>query len=189
MNMANKNLNQTSMRRVGKNESGFSLLELMVAICILGVGLLVIATMQIGSINASSDANGVSEATTLAALQMEALFSLPYRSNQADDDKNHTDLRETSFVADPSDASALGLYNPFPDDRAIFDPQNIDLLNPANNTYPPDHWRIEDRYTIMWNISTDAEMENTKTVQVVVAWNDSGTGRFVSVLRVIPRII
>ena len=189
MNMIQANLNQTLKGKYRNAEKGFSLLEVMIAVCVLSIGLLAIASMQLGTVNANTQAIGVSEAVVIAEFQMETLLSLQYGFDRNNDNKNHAELQETSLVFDPSDGGGFGLNNPFPVNSFIFDPGNINLANPALSTYPPDHWRIEGDYTVMWNISTDAEIVNTKTVQVLVAWDNNGAGGIVSIRRVIPRII
>jgi len=179
--------------RARKADRGFTLLEIMLAIGILSIGLLAIASMQISAVRGNSSARDTSEAATLAELQMETLMSLPYRFELALDNQNHAELQETSVVFDPSDATGLGLNNPFPVDTRLFNPSAYALTAPGTNTYPPDHFRIEDNYripyTIFWNVTTDAEINNTKSVRVLVVWvDDAGVGRIVSMQRVIPRI-
>jgi prepilin-type N-terminal cleavage/methylation domain-containing protein len=180
-------------RPIEQTDGGFTILEIMLAIGILSIGLLAIASMQISAVRGNSSARDISEAATLAELQMETLMSLPYRFELALDNQNHAELQETSAVFDPSDAAGLGLNNPFPVDTRLFNPSAYDMANPAANTYPPDHFRTEDKYripyTIMWNVTTDAEINNTKSVRVLVVWvDDGGVGRIVSMQRVIPRI-
>ena len=58
-----------------KNEKGFSLVELLIAIFLLTVGLLAVAGMQTTAINANSFANKLSTATALAQEVMEDLLS------------------------------------------------------------------------------------------------------------------
>jgi prepilin-type N-terminal cleavage/methylation domain-containing protein len=181
------------VRRTRKTDGGFTLVEIMLAIGILSIGLLAIASMQISAVRGNSSARDTSEAATLAELQVETLMSLPYRFELALDNQNHAELQETAAVFDPSDGTGLGLNNPFPVDTRLFNPSAYDLANPGANTYPPDHFRTEDNYripyTILWNVTTDAEINNTKSVRVLVVWvDDSGVGRIVSMQRVIPRI-
>ncbi len=59
------------------NQSGFTLIELMVAITIFAIGLLSIAGMQITSINSNTASFQRTEAASLAQDEMEFLFSLP----------------------------------------------------------------------------------------------------------------
>jgi type IV pilus assembly protein PilV len=75
-----------------KKEEGFTLIEVMVALSILMVGLLGLASMQVASIKGNFFANRVTEGSVLASDRLEKLFSLPY---------THADLASGSHT-DPS---------------------------------------------------------------------------------------
>ena len=181
--MKKQDLPLSSKGKVHKNENGFTLVEIMVAVCVLSIGLLAIASMQLGAVSANARAIDTSEASTLAELQMETLLSLQYRFSLIQDNQNHLDLQDTN--AD----EIAGLLNPFPDERPIFDPANLAGWIAAN---PPDHQRTESTdkytYTIYWNVATNAEINDTKTIHVIVTWADKEAGHRVSIRRVIPRI-
>ncbi len=70
----------------GYNEKGFTLLEVIVAISILTIGLLGVASMQVSAIRGNASAFGITEATSWASDQMEKLIVLPY---------DHADLQDT----------------------------------------------------------------------------------------------
>jgi prepilin-type N-terminal cleavage/methylation domain-containing protein len=59
-------------------ERGFTLLELMVAIAILSIGILAVATMQSSAIRANHRGYRLTESTTLAQDRLEYLISQPY---------------------------------------------------------------------------------------------------------------
>lgn len=61
-----------------KKEEGFTLLEVIVAISILTVGLLGLATMQVTSIKGNFFASRVTEGSAVASDRLEKLFALPY---------------------------------------------------------------------------------------------------------------
>jgi type IV pilus assembly protein PilV len=63
------------MRRQMRNQDGFTLLELLVAISIIAVGLLAAASMQGVAINSDSVANRVSVGSSLAQQVAEDLIS------------------------------------------------------------------------------------------------------------------
>jgi len=67
-------------------EGGFTLIEVMVAISILTIGLLAIASMQTSAIQGNSFATKVTEGTTLAQDRMEELLSLSYNDALLDPD-------------------------------------------------------------------------------------------------------
>lgn len=58
-----------------KNEKGFSLVELLIAVFLLTVGLLTVAAMQTTAINYNSWANRLTTATALAQEVMEDLLA------------------------------------------------------------------------------------------------------------------
>jgi len=59
-----------------RNQNGFTLLELLVAISLLAIGLLATATMQVIAINATSYANRISVATRVGQQVAEEIISL-----------------------------------------------------------------------------------------------------------------
>jgi len=68
------------------NQKGFTLLEVIVAISILTIGLLAVASMQVSAIRGNASAYGITEATSWASDQIEKLIVLPY---------DHADLQDT----------------------------------------------------------------------------------------------
>ena len=62
----------------GQNEKGFSLIEVLIAMVILGFGLLAIGGMQIVSIRGGYSSNNVTQATILAQSKLEDLKQLAY---------------------------------------------------------------------------------------------------------------
>lgn len=61
----------------GKRESGFTLIEVMIAMAILGVGLMSIAVAQLTAIKVSSRSKNLQQAMFLAREQMDDLEALP----------------------------------------------------------------------------------------------------------------
>ena len=61
-----------------KAQSGFTLVEVMIAISILTVGLLGVATMQMSAIRGNGFSNDTTTALALAEEKMEQLLSLSY---------------------------------------------------------------------------------------------------------------
>lgn len=59
-------------------ESGFSLLEMMIAMTILAIGLLGVAALQITAINGSAYSMKYNQATVHVSDQFEALKNAPY---------------------------------------------------------------------------------------------------------------
>lgn len=80
--------------------SGFTLIEILIALAIFAIGILAIASLQIKSINTNAAARMQSEATVAAVDCMERLLSLPYE---------HPDLDESSGIQQ----TQVGVYTVF----------------------------------------------------------------------------
>lgn len=65
-------------REERENEAGFTLLEVIVAVSILTVGLLAVATMQTTAIQGNDNAYRITEGTNWVQNRLEALIGLPY---------------------------------------------------------------------------------------------------------------
>ena len=61
-------------------ESGFTLLEVIIAISILTFGLLAVASMQLTAIHGNYNASNITEATTVAQDRLELFLSQPYNT-------------------------------------------------------------------------------------------------------------
>lgn len=61
-----------------KNNEGYTLIELLIAISILSVGLLAVATMQISSIRVNDTARKMTRRATMAQDRLEYIMSLKY---------------------------------------------------------------------------------------------------------------
>ena len=59
-------------------EAGFTLIEVIVAISILSIGLLAVASMQTAAIRGNDNAYRITEGVTWAQDRLEYLLSLPY---------------------------------------------------------------------------------------------------------------
>ena len=61
-----------------RNDEGYTLIEVLIAIAILAVGLLAVATMQISSIRVNDTARRMTRRATMAQDRLEYLMSLNY---------------------------------------------------------------------------------------------------------------
>ena len=72
-------------RRHGRSQSGFNLIEVMVALGILAFGILAVASMQESSLLASSRAYNITDGTCVAMDQMENLSGLAFTDPRLND--------------------------------------------------------------------------------------------------------
>lgn len=82
-----------------KRQEGFTILEVLVAISILTVGLLAVASMQVAGMHTNAQAKNVTEGINWAQDKLEELIALPYN------DPNNLGLH------DVDNDGALGLGN------------------------------------------------------------------------------
>jgi type IV pilus modification protein PilV len=126
-------------------QSGFTLIEAMVAMLILTIGILSLYTMQVSAIQGNSTASQITLAATSGANQLEDIFAMDYDA-----------------LVDTDGDSAGGLYD-------TNNPLNLANGNADGNATTPDG------YTIYWNVATDLPMPFTKRVVVSVVRSDRGT--------------
>jgi type IV pilus assembly protein PilV len=67
-----------------KNDEGFSLIEVLIALIFLAIGLLAIASLQVTSVRGNFFSNNLMQATYVAQSRLELLQNLPYNSSQLD---------------------------------------------------------------------------------------------------------
>ena len=67
----------TKMENTGKDQ-GFTLIEVLIAMCIFSIGILAVASMQISAMTGNSVANRATIRVVNAQLTLEELIALPY---------------------------------------------------------------------------------------------------------------
>ena len=144
------------------SQAGFTIIEVMIGICIFAIGVLAVCNMQLSGIKGSATARHYTEASTIAMDKIESLMVLPYEDGA---------LSDRDGDGNPTSGGNLGLFDA---------------------TELTADWKEDDpsgQYTIFWNVAEDDLSENTKTVSVIVVWNGTGMRRSVSMQRAIPEII
>ena len=89
------------MKPVKKNtntERGFTLVEIIVAICVFSIGMLAVASMQVSGTQGTASAKWNTGATVWASDQMEKIISLPY---------DHPDLADGAHAGVTEDQYAI----------------------------------------------------------------------------------
>lgn len=137
-------------------EKGFTLIELMIAMVVLGIGILALIQMQVAAMSGNSSANQMTIATTLAQDQIERLKRLSFFD---------------AALADANAGNNGALTNPTDDES--FD--QTDAGNPINESSGTTGLR---RYRRFWSIADDTPIQGVKTVVVFVYWGtvDEDTG-------------
>jgi type IV pilus assembly protein PilV len=69
---------ETHKKIIIKKQSGFTLIEVMIALVVLAAGLLALATMQIVSIRSNAFSSEMTYATMLAQTRLEQIRNMPY---------------------------------------------------------------------------------------------------------------
>lgn len=92
------------MRSFQQSNKGFTLVEVLIAMFILAVGLLGIASMQVTAIRANSEANTLSVASSLAQGVMEELMA-----KDNDDPLFSVDAADVVWDLAPDDAGETNL--------------------------------------------------------------------------------
>lgn len=139
-----------------RNENGFTLIEILIAIVILGIAFMSLATMQISCISGNSNASQLTRAIILAQDKMEEIKGLnPQHPDLADANPgNNANLRQS---IDPGDS----------DHRE----SRIEIKGESTQSMPDLHYGS---YTRIWNVADNTPLPGRKTVVVIVTW---GSGR------------
>ena len=129
-------------------EKGFTLIELMIAMIVLGIGILALIQMQVAAMSGNLSANQMTIATTLAQDEIEQLKRLALSDAALTDTNagNNADLTST-----PNAASL----------------DHTDANNPINERGGTTGLR---RYRRFWNVADDTPTQGVKTVVVFVFW-------------------
>ena len=137
-------------------EKGFTLIELMIAMIVLGIGILALIEMQVAAMSGNSSANQMTIATTLAQDQIERLKGLSFFDAALTD----TNVGNNGALTNPTDDESFDL---------------TDASNPINESGGTTGLR---RYRRFWNIADNTPIQGVKTVVVFVYWGtvDEDTG-------------
>ena len=144
------------------NNSGFTLLELLVAMIIFAVGILGASAMQLSSISGNNHGRVVSEASNVAADRIETLLSWDYDHPALIDDDDGKDETDADSDTDSGDGTAQDADNDGIDDNdGNFGLDDLD--NPDGHVLTADG-----HYDIYWNVAVDNPLQATKTIRFYI---------------------
>ena len=130
-------------------EKGFTLIEMLISICVMAIAFAGLATMQIACINGNAIAGNLTDGITLAQDYVEYLKSLDIDDPLLDD--TNTGNNTTLTTADPGDASTYDFIE-----------TGIDAHGDAGGMY-----------TRICNVSAiDTPVGGAKTVVTIVIWKN-----------------
>jgi len=96
----------TRFKYVRLNQRGYSLIEVLIALGIFAIGFLAVASMQVGANLGTRNACEVSEASALAANQMENLILAPFDSGDLDPAANPHQVSNGKYIIEWSVADS-----------------------------------------------------------------------------------
>lgn len=139
-------------------QKGFTIIEVLIALVILVVGLLSLASLQLGAIRGNHLSNNITIALALSEDKMEELLGMYYESPALQDlvTGNNDDLRriEPGWI----------------DNEEL----NIDETGKEN----------DGPFRRIWNIADNKPIDDNKTISVIVLWdNDNHRVSLTSVKR------
>jgi len=149
-------------------QTGFTLIEILIAITIFAIGMLAVALMQSSAIKGNYSSSSMTEAVTLAQDRLELLMA-----------------REcTDVLIDPDliDTNGNGT-NQDPDDNGIDDGGgNFGLDDTgANADGLAAGQGHSGKFDVSWNIATDEPQNSSRIIKVIVDWQEKGVARSVTV--------
>lgn len=150
--------------RLSRSE-GFTLIELLAGIVVFAFGVLALYRLQISSLEGNSFANDQTQAMVLAEGRMERLMGLPY---------DHDELADTNNNGTNQDADADGVD----DDGGEFGLG--DTI--SGGAVASDHSASNGRYLIYWNVAVDQPVRRSKSLRIIVTWQDKRNIRHQAVL-------
>jgi prepilin-type N-terminal cleavage/methylation domain-containing protein len=153
------------MKRV-KQEEGYTLVEVLVALGILGFGLMAVATMQVTAIKTNAKASGMSQGVTLAQAKVEDLMNLSYSAIVALDDDGDGTNQDADNDGNDDDGGNFGL-NDTVDGGGIVIADDSEL-------------NVNGRYSIYWNVAVNEPAANSSRIRVIVTWTEKGKNKRIS---------
>ena len=141
-------------------QKGYTLLEVLFALGLLGFGLLAVATMQVTAIKTNTRASNLSHGTTLAQAKAEELMNLPY----------------STLVDLDADGNQNGSNQDADNDGVDDDGGNFGLDDTVDSVGNPiadgSDLNVNGGYNIYWNVAVNEPAANSARVRVIVTYTE-----------------
>lgn len=134
--------------KVAIDERGFSMIEVIVAMSLFVIGTMGIMSSQVNTMRINSNTSFIAQGVELANRTVEELLQLDYDDAQ--------------LIDDNGGVAAAGLN----DDTILTADESLQIVTAQNITY-----------NIYWNIQNDYPVANTKTVNIIVTWQNWGVSK------------
>ena len=141
------------MKHIHSN-SGFALIEVLIAMAILTIGILSLFSMQIHSVQGNTKANRQTIESCLDSDKIEQLIGKSY---------NDAELKDVDGDGTNKDLDRNGID----DSGNDFGLDDVTIATADGNLVSPDGL-----YTILWNVAVDYPLPNLKTIRVYVKDNN-----------------
>lgn len=141
-----------------KDNRGFTLTEIMIALAVFTIGILAVNAMQTASIKGNSKARQITEAGNLASDRIEKIITLDYDDPALEDTDGDGTDQDADLDGVDDDGGNFGLNH----DTAATADQNAASL--------------DGNYKIFWNIAVDQPLINNKTIRFIAVYDDNPAG-------------
>jgi len=171
-------MNINFCEKTGKNNRGFSLLEVLLGVTVFMIGMLGVTALNISSLKSNTFSGNMSEAVVLAGDKIEELMAIPFDDPACS--PSNTECNPNWPLADrdgdgtDEDLSPANTPPVPPGDGIDDDAGNFGLND--TGTGAADHWELgigkNGIYNVYWNVAVGEPLEErTKTVNIIVEWS------------------
>ena len=156
----------TTLRKL-HDDKGMTIVEVMVALVILGLTFVALTSLVVTSTSGNVGARNIERATLLAQQKIEELRLLP---------TDHPWFVDTDGDGTDKDANANGIDDA---DEAVPPPDPLKNFGLDDTGVNADFTEMDadNIYTISWNVAMDVPAENMRTIRVIVAKSEFGVER------------
>lgn len=154
--------------RVLQDNRGFSLIEVLLGISVFMIGMLGVTALNISSLKSNTFSGNLSEATLLAAAQIEELMAMDFDQiveKAGDDDGNSVTDRDGTGV---NDDGIDGTGNEFGLNDIGAAADNDDNLGVGKLAMYDVYWNVAENEPITL---PDVADQRTKIIRVIVVWH------------------